>query len=257
MSDEDQFTRVLVVEAQPLFRDALLALLTAAGFAAHAERGSPYSGLELALHSFRPHVVLVGLDPAVDASIDVLRHLPAIAEHWRTLVIAVTDQPVMYGEVIELGAMGVVTRDQPGEILVKAIRKVDAGEMWLDRARVAALITRLARGTATIDDPDRARIEALTPREREIVALVTEGLRNRDIATRLSISEATVRNHLTSILDKLDLTDRFQLAVFAFRKGLVSCPQMPALMRISSEWRRHAVNVVDVHRRSRHVVREH
>ena len=75
---------------------------------------------------------------------------------------------------------------------------------------------------------------SLTPRERQIVALVTEGLTNKDIAERLFISEATARNHLTSILDKLDLTDRFQLTVYAFRRGLVLCPQTPAMVRLAA-----------------------
>ena len=74
-------------------------------------------------------------------------------------------------------------------------------------------------------DRELVKIESLTRREREIVALVTEGLRNKQIAERLFISEATVRNHLTSILDKLELGDRFDLAVYAFRRGMVSYPQ--------------------------------
>jgi DNA-binding NarL/FixJ family response regulator len=61
-------------------------------------------------------------------------------------------------------------------------------------------------------------------------------LKNKQIADRLSISEATVRNHLTSVLDKLDLNDRFELAVYAFRHGLVACPQTPAMLRMRDEW---------------------
>src|SRR5206468_9289203 len=91
-------------------------------------------------------------------------------------------------------------------------------------AQTASLVNRLTRNR-TEEDPDAAKIGSLTAREREIVTLVTEGLKNKDVAVRLSISEATARNHLTSILDKLALSNRFQLAVYAFRKGLVSYPQ--------------------------------
>ena len=238
MFDEGVRTSVVIVEPQALWRDALQCLLNAAGFAVYSEKGLPSTELEAALNTHRPDVIVLAVDPAVEASIELLRQLPTIAESWRTLVLTVADQAAMHAEVIELGAMGVVTRDQPGDVLVKAIKKVGAGELWLDRARAAAVITRLARGRVMPDDPERTKIDALTKREREIVHLVSEGLRNRDIADRLCISEATVRNHLTSVLDKLDLHDRFQLAVFAFRKGLVSCPQMPAMLRISAEWKR-------------------
>jgi DNA-binding NarL/FixJ family response regulator len=235
---EEARPHVVVLEPQLLLRDALRCLLNAAGFAADAESGLPYAELEATLRARQPDVVVLAIDPAVEASVELLRHLPAIAEAWRTLVLTASDHPALHAQVIELGAKGVVTREQPGEVLVKAISKINAGELWLDRARAAAVITRLARGQSTADDPERTNISALTKREREIVDLVAEGLRNRDIAKRLSISEATVRNHLTSVLDKLDLHDRFQLAVFAFRKGLVSCPQTSAMLRISAPWKR-------------------
>jgi len=119
--------------------------------------------------------------------------------------------------------MGVLSCDETGAVLLKAIQKVHAGELWLDRARTAGIVTQLARGAHK--DPDTVKIESLTTRQREIVTLVAEGLTNRQLAERLFISEATVRNHITAILDKLELRDRFQLAVYAFRQGLVTYPQ--------------------------------
>ena len=97
-----------------------------------------------------------------------------------------------------------------------------AGEIWLDRANTAEVLVRVARRRRT-EDLEGAKIATLTRREHEIIALVGEGLKNRLIAVRLFISEATVRNHLTSILDKLGLSDRFELAVYAYRVGLVRC----------------------------------
>ena len=120
--------------------------------------------------------------------------------------------------------MGIVLTAHSTQTLVKAVLKVHAGELWLDRAQAADVVSRLTR-KRTVDDPEAAKIASLTPRERQIVTLVTEGLKNAGIADRLSISEATARNHLTSVLDKLELDNRFQLAVYAFRKGLVSYPQ--------------------------------
>ena len=84
------------------------------------------------------------------------------------------------------------------------------------------------------EDVEGAKIDALTKREHEVIALVGEGLKNAAIAERLFISEATVRNHLTSIFDKLDLSDRFELAVYAFRHGLVQPPQHVPVRRQDS-----------------------
>jgi DNA-binding NarL/FixJ family response regulator len=234
----DRPAHVAIVEPQALVRDALVALLEAAGFVTATDSGSPDHVLDVALRAHQPDVILLDVDPTNSADIGIFHQLPVIAERWRTLILTISDDPMMHARAIELGAMGIVTRDQPGEVLIKALKKVNAGELWLDRARIASVVSRLARGRAAEDDPERERVEALTRREREIVNLVSEGLKNKQIADRLSISEATVRNHLTSILDKLDLEDRFELAVFAFRRGLVLCPQTPAMLRISADWKR-------------------
>lgn len=238
MAIEPRPSGVVIVEPQNLLRDALVALLSAAGLVPHGEAALPAENVDAAMRAYQPDVVLLAVDPAVDASLGLLHHLPVIASRWRTVVLTVPNDEMMHARAIELGAMGVITRDQPGEVLIKAIHKVYAGELWLDRAHTAAVVRGLARGRSAEDDPERAKIETLTRREREIVDLVAEGLKNRQIAERLFISEATVRNHLTSILDKLDLSDRFQLAVFAFRRGLVPLPHTSAMLRMCAEWKK-------------------
>ena len=145
----------------------------------------------------------------------------AEATESRVLVFTAATDPRVYARAIELGAAGVVSKDQPASVLVLAIQKVHAGELWLDRARMATVLSHAMRRGR---DPEALKIESLTKREREIVTLVGEGLRNTAIAARLFISEATVRNHLTSILSKLELADRFDLAVYAFRHNLVANP---------------------------------
>ena len=229
---------VLILEPQALLRDALVSLLSAAGFVTRAEADLSPASIDSVMRAYQPDVVLLAVDPAVDASIELLHQLPLIAASWRTVVLTVAEHEMMHAHAIELGAMGVVTRDQSGDVLIKAINKVYAGELWLDRTHTAAVVSRLARGRTAEDNPDRTKVETLTRREREIVNLVAEGLTNRQLADRLFISEATVRNHLTSILAKLELSDRFQLAVFAFRRGLVPCPQTSAMLRMSAEWKK-------------------
>ena len=115
--------------------------------------------------------------------------------------------------------MGVVQKRQSALALRRAVDRVHAGEIWLDRQTTATLLRGLRK--APPSDPEQAKIQSLTRRELEVVALIGIGLKNEALAARLSISQATVRNHLTSILAKLDLADRFELAFYAAEHGLV------------------------------------
>jgi DNA-binding NarL/FixJ family response regulator len=120
--------------------------------------------------------------------------------------------------------MGLVLKDKATEVLIKAIERVHAGEVWLDRSLTASVLSELSLAETRKSNPEADKVATLTGREREIVELVSQGLKNKQIAERLFISEATVRNHLTSILSKLDLSDRFELALYAYRHHLAKPP---------------------------------
>ena len=108
-------------------------------------------------------------------------------------------------------------------VLLKAIRKVDEGELWVDRALMSDLyaeITQLNNGTSPAED-----ITKLTQRERAVIALIAEGLKNKQIAERMFISETTVSHHLTSIFTKLGVTDRLELVIYAFAHRLAKVPR--------------------------------
>lgn len=166
---------------------------------------------------------VVVIDP--DCEEISLRAVSAIAQSCesRILVFTAAADARVHTRAIELGAAGVVSKDAAAPVVVRAVLKVHAGELWLDRAKTAAVLSRAMRRGR---DPEAVKIASLTKREREIVGLVGDGLRNSGIAERLFISEATVRNHLTSILSKLELVDRFDLAVYAFRHELIPTPDM-------------------------------
>jgi DNA-binding NarL/FixJ family response regulator len=224
--------RVVLAGGYNLVREALRSLLQSmGGFLVVGETSSAPAVLDL-IETHRPDVVLLMMEGASQRQIMLLDLLPDITE--RALVLIVTGNPDarLQAQAIEQGAAGVVMGDQSGQVLVKALRKVCAGEIWLDRASTAAVVNQLAKRRAD-DDPETAKVKSLTPRERQIVALITEGLTNREIAGRLRISEATARNHVTSILAKLEMGDRFHLTVYAFRNGLVLCPTTPAMLRIA------------------------
>jgi DNA-binding NarL/FixJ family response regulator len=117
--------------------------------------------------------------------------------------------------------MGLVTKDEPTEVLLQAIAKVHAGEVWLERRLLASVLCEITRNSEVRPvDPEALKIAALTGREREVIALVGQGYKNRHIANQLYIAEATVRHHLTSIFAKLQVTDRLELVIYAYRHGL-------------------------------------
>jgi two-component system, NarL family, nitrate/nitrite response regulator NarL len=200
-----------------MMRNGLRLLLEANGCQVVAEVADCEKALELAA-AHQPDIFLVDLDSSIEP-FACLNDLGA-AHEWRIIVLAHPGSVPDYAKLVEHGAAGVVLKTEPLCVLLKAIAKVHAGEVWLDRANTAKVLTRIARHRRA-ENTEAVKIAKLTPREREVVTLVGEGLRNAAIAARLFISEATVRNHLTSVLEKLCVSDRFELAVYAFRHRLV------------------------------------
>jgi two-component system, NarL family, nitrate/nitrite response regulator NarL len=253
-SDEMSYTsviRVALVEPHRLIRDALHALLEQTPGMTVVGEADTVEKLLQVVENRRPDVVLLVMNGWGEREVTLLEALPGLSERTRALVITADLDPNLHARAIQLGAMGIVLKTQTAPTLVKAVQKVHAGELWLDRSQTADLVNRLTR-KRTAEDPEAAKVGTLTAREREIVTLVSEGLKNKDIAERLSISEATARNHLTSILDKLALTNRFQLAVYAFRKGLVACPQTPAMLRSAGASRQDPYPRTQTRSRRRH-----
>jgi DNA-binding NarL/FixJ family response regulator len=124
------------------------------------------------------------------------------------------------------GAMGIILMNESVETLIKAIHKVHAGEMWIERSMTASVIAemRSKRNLQSIEGK-MSRDNALTAREREIISLIAEGLNNQQIADHLYLSKATVRHHITSIFSKLEVSDRIGLLIYSYRHGLVEPPR--------------------------------
>lgn len=221
---DPQPVRVIILASQPVVCAGLRRLLEdREGVRVVGESSSTTDAVALTL---REPADLVLVDPDSDGI--SLRAVSALADACksRILVFTASADPGVYARAIELGASGVVSKNQSPDLLVRAILKVHAGELWLERAKTATVLSHAMRRGR---DPEVTKIESLTKRERQVVALVGEGFRNSLIAERLFISEATVRNHLTSILGKLALADRFELAVYAFRHELLANPEVAAM----------------------------
>jgi len=193
--------RVALVGGLPLNHDATRALLDREGF-------------EVAVNG-SADIVLVDQDDAPP-----IRDIRAQYAEARLLVVTARTDHESSAQLVRDGAHGIVSKARTGDHLVAAIRKVHAGEMWVDRVVATTLIADLQR-PGRRNDADRARIASLTARERDVVNLVGEGLANKAIAERLSISDNTVRHHLTSIFSKLGVTDRLSLVVYGYRHKII------------------------------------
>lgn len=189
--------------------------------------GAATNGRDALVHARReqPDIVLLDLALGSESGLDCLPELLGVAPEARVIVLTGLRDSEAHHRAVRLGAMGLVLKDQAAEDLVKAIEKVHAGEVWLDRTMTASVLTEMARTREDRDrDPEAAKIATLTERECEVVALIGEGLKNKEIASRLSITETTVRHHLTSIFSKLEVSDRLELVIYAYRHDLATLP---------------------------------
>jgi DNA-binding NarL/FixJ family response regulator len=151
-----------------------------------------------------------------------LQVLPQIVESFPRLKVIVLTAQLSQGESIQAiraGARGIILKHAASEFLIKGIRKVHQGELWADSTTMTQVVDSLSRRFRYDPRPDRGRRD-LSDRELEVVALVAAGHRNKEIANKLFISEQTVKTHLTNIFQKLEVTDRLELALYAIRNGL-------------------------------------
>jgi len=216
--------RIAIVEDHTLAREGLRMLIESqADMEIAAEAGTVEEALAAVRGGEKPDVVLLDLDLG---GINIVERIPEIleaSEDTRVLVLTGIRDPELHLRALRLGALGLVLKDQAGQTVLKAIRKVHAGEAWIDRSMTANLLVDVSTAEAK-RAREAAKIATLSHREREIVAVLCEGLSNRQIAEKLFISESTVRNHMTSILSKLELLDRFELAIYCFRHGVAKMP---------------------------------
>jgi DNA-binding NarL/FixJ family response regulator len=164
----------------------------------------------------RPDVVVLDLRMPGQSGLDVLRTLASKGIACRSVLLkaAIRDEEVV--DAVRLGAMGVVLKESPPDVLLECVRSVHRGEQWIERETAnRAFRTVLSRETAM-----QQAQETLTAREIEIVRMVAQGLRNKVIAERLTISEGTVKVHLHNIYEKLGVDGRLELVLRAQQMGL-------------------------------------
>jgi len=202
---------VLVADDHAIFRDGLRQLLEAEDDITVV--GEARSGAEcVALaQRLKPAIVLLDLKMSPVDGLEVLTQLQGAGVESRPIVLTASEDEQDYVEAVRRGARGIVLKAAASDRLLEGIRKVYRGEMWIDQ-RVAADVMKAMSDPRPVTRAERAQ---LTAREQEIVSLVAQGFRNKEIADKLSISEQTVKNHLHNIFDKLGVSDRLELALYA------------------------------------------
>lgn len=215
--------RVMIADDHPIVREGLSKLL-------RLEEdidvvGEACDGRELLekMGEMDPDVILLDLRMP---NLDGLGALQTLQNTNNTrakvIVLTASEDKNEFVQAMKLGCSGIVLKQTSADLIVKSIRKVYGGEIWLDSHTTAAVMRQFAsvnEGAPSTGTRARER-SPLSAREREIVALVAQGFKNKEMAEKMFISEQTVKNHLHNIFDKLGVSDRLELALYAIHKGL-------------------------------------
>ena len=211
---EQGTARVLVVEDHPVVAEGLVALLEGhprldvlgwANSVAEADRLAQSETVDVAIVDFR-----LPDGTGADAALRIRMHRPGAA----VVFLSADDSDQAMLAAIEAGASGYLVKSAPGPEIVEAVRRAADGEMLIAAPKLAALLGR-QREVAGQDDHRTRRLESLTPREYEILQLMTQGMDNREIADRLSVAYPTVRSHVRKVLEKLGARSRLEAVVKA------------------------------------------
>lgn len=177
-----------------------------------------------------PDLILLDIGLGNENGVDEIPKLLA-RSHAKILVLTGISDESIHDKAVLAGASGVVGKEAPAETILAAIQKVHEGQLWLDRVATGRIFLEMSRDSAAQSaDPERVKISSLTEREREIVGIAAThaGANAKAIAEMLFISEHTLRNHLTSIYDKLQVANRLELFAYAHKHGLTKVPSSKA-----------------------------
>ena len=212
--------RVLIADDQPIFRHGLRKLLeTDPGLRVVGEAVDGGDVVRLA-RALLPDVLLLDFTMRGTGGLDAVRELSTLFPPVHTLLLTAAAGKDEVIEALQIGAHGVILKLSATDLLLKSIHTLMAGHYWIGRESVADLVETLRQATAAVERHGRPRKVGLTDRELEVISKVVAGYANKEIAQEFSISEKTVKHHLTNIFDKLGVSSRLELALFAIHHGL-------------------------------------
>jgi len=218
--------RIVIADDHPIVRDGLKKLLLLEDdFDVVGEAGDGREVLEK-VRELDPDVLLLDLRmPNLDG-LGALQALQQVNQRTRVIILTASEDKNEFVQAMKLGCSGIVLKQTAPDLIVKSIRKVNSGEIWLDSLTTAAVMRHFSTGQEQSGGGGGKGRERspLSTREREIVVLVAQGYKNKEMAEKMFISEQTVKNHLHNIFDKLGVSDRLELALYAIHKGLHLSP---------------------------------
>jgi DNA-binding NarL/FixJ family response regulator len=217
-------TRVLLVDDHVLFRKGVQAVLaTRPEFDVVGEASNGLQAIDLARETM-PDVILMDINMPDCDGLEATRRIKGEMPHVKIVMLTVSEEDKDLFQAIKCGAQGYMVKDLKAHVLFDVLDALVRGETPLSAIMATKILREFQDSVpSTVEVPDA--VDALTPREIEVLGLIVEGRSNKEIAEALVISESTVKNHLRNILEKLHLRNRIQAAVYAVRQGLVAdCP---------------------------------
>ncbi len=211
--------RIVIADDHPIFREGLKKLLSLEeDFQVIGEAADGRQTVEVVL-KLQPDILLLDLKMPNMSGLEALQELGDKAKSTKVIVLTASDDEASVVQAMRMGTAGIVLKQTATDLLVKSIRKVFDGEVWLDSRMTSVVLREFSQPQAVPPSelPPKARLSA---RELEVVALVCQGFRNKEIAEKMFISEQTVKNHLHNIFDKLGVSDRLELALYAIHNKM-------------------------------------
>ncbi len=217
---KSQTVRIVIADDHPIFRDGLRRLLEAEpDLKVLGEASDGAEAVRLA-RQLKPDILLLDLAMPKHPGLEALKDLSTSPTPVRVILLTAAAEKSQIVEALQLGARGVVLKDSATQLLLKAIHTVMSGEYWVGRESVSNLVQYLRTLVQSSSDEARQKKFGLTPRELEIVSAVVAGYSNKEIAEYFKIAEDTVKHHLGNIFDKLGVSTRLELALFAVNQSV-------------------------------------
>ncbi len=210
---------VMIVDDHTLMRQGLRRILEEAGMDVVGEAENGQRAVELAAQ-LEPMVILMDIQMPVMDGIEATRNIKKEKEDATIVMLTMHEEEQFLFEAIKAGAIGYLLKSRAPQELIQVIEAASEGLSLLQPSMASKLLTEFTQLEKRAEKAKR--FESLTPREREVLALLSKGMSNKEIGKQLFISDKTVKNHLSNIFEKLHINDRTSAAVIAVKEGLVS-----------------------------------